>query len=100
MNTIEAFVFNFKNLKQMEETLKTNDDCIAYLEELVWEGIPVSPFDETSKVYRCKNGRYKCKNTNKYFSVLTGTIFENTKLPLLTWFKAMFYVIANRCGVS
>ena len=36
MNTIEAFVFNFKNLKQMEETLKTNDDCIAYLEELVW----------------------------------------------------------------
>ena len=45
MNTIEAFVFNFKNLEQMEKTLQTNDDCIAYLEELVWEGIPVSPFD-------------------------------------------------------
>ena len=100
MSLVEAFVKNYKSIREMEENLRTNEDCIAYLEELIWEGFPISPFDETSKVYKCKDGRYKCKNTNRYFNVLTGTIFENTKLPLIMWFKAMFYLIANRCGVS
>lgn len=100
MNIGEALKKNFKNIGEMEKVLKTDKDCIIYLEALIWEGFPVSPFDETSKVYKCKNGRYKCKNTNKYFNVMTGTIFENTKLPLIYWFKAIFYEQANRKGVS
>lgn len=90
---------NFKNINELEKVLKTNQDCIRFLEELIWEGIPVSPFDKSSKVYKCKNGRYKCKNTGKYFTVLTGSIFENAKLPILTWFRAIYFVITLRKGV-
>lgn len=70
MSLVEAFVKNYKSIREMEANFKTNEDCIAYLEELIWEGFPISPFDETSKVYKCQDGRYKCKNTNKYFNVL------------------------------
>ena len=100
MNIGELLNKNFKSIKEMEQVLKTNKECIAYLEALIWEGFPTSPFDETSKVYKCKNGRYKCKNTGKYFNILTGSIFENTKLPLIYWFKVIFYEQANRKGVS
>jgi len=100
MNIGEVLKKNFKNITEMEQILKTNKDCIAFLEALIWEGVPVSPFDETSKVYKCKNGRYKCKNTNKYFNILTGTIFENTKLSLITWFKVIYYEQANRKGIA
>lgn len=84
----------------MQKVLKTNKDCIKFLEDLIWDGVPVSPFDKTSKVYKCKNGRYKCKNTGNYFTVTTGTIFENTKLELIVWFEVIFYMNAQRRGIS
>ena len=55
----------------------------------------VSPFDETSKVYKCKNGKYKCKNTGKYFTYRTGTFFANSKLGMRDWLYAII-MIANR----
>lgn len=100
MNITEALTKKFKTLNEMEQVFKTDKDCIKFLEALIWDGVPTSPFDETSKVYKCKNGRYKCKNTNKYFNILTGTIFENTKLPLLFWFKVIFIQQANRKGIA
>jgi len=67
---------------------------------LIWDGVPESPFDKTSKVYKCKNGRYKCKKTGMYFTVTTGTIFENTKIELIDWFTVIFHMNAQRRGVS
>ena len=90
---------NFKSLQDMERVLDTDEKCIMYLEELIWEGVPVSPFDINSKVYKCKNHRYKCKNTGKYFTILTGTIFENTKISLKTWFKLICLDITHRSGI-
>ncbi|MGB1315459.1 MAG: IS1595 family transposase [Chitinophagales bacterium] len=75
--------------------------CIIYLEKLLWNSeIPISPFDSSSKVYKCKNNRYKCKNSGKYFNVLHGTIFENTNLSLQKWFVAIWLVTSNKKGIS
>ena len=49
--------------------------CINYL-------TPISLFDKTSKVYKLKNGNYRCKNTEKNFTVKIGTIFEKIKIDL------------------
>ena len=67
MNIESTLCKNFKSLKDLRAIFKTNEDCIRFLEELIWEGEPVSPFDKTSKVYKCKDGWYKCKNTGKEF---------------------------------
>ncbi len=90
---------NFKNIHEMRTVLNTDRKCIEYLEELIWDGVPVSPFDKSSKVYKCKNYKYKCKNTGKYFTVLTGTIFENTKIALTKWFQIIYLEISMRQGV-
>ena len=78
----------------------TEQSCIEYYEQIRWNGKVVSPFDETSKVYKCKNGKYRCANTGRYFDVKTGTIFAHTKLPLRYWFYAMFLFLSHRRGVS
>jgi hypothetical protein len=67
----------------------TEESCLRHLEKLLWDEIPVSPFNVGSKVYRCKNGQYKCRLSGKYFSVKTNTIFHNTKIPLQKWFAAI-----------
>lgn len=74
--------------------------CIAYLERIRWRGTVVSPFDASSKVYKCAGHRYKCKNTNKYFNVKTGTVFEDTKIPLVKWFMAIYLFSAHKKGIS
>lgn len=74
--------------------------CIDYLEDTRWGEEVVSPFDPDSKVYRCKNNRYRCKNTGKYFNVRTGTLFDNTKVTLRNWFYAIYLVTNHRKGIS
>lgn len=81
-------------------TFPTEQSCIEYYEQIRWNGKVVSPFDETSKVYKCKNGKYRCANTGKYFDVKTCTIFAHTKLPLRYWFYAMFLFLSHKRGVS
>ena len=76
------------------------DSCVRYFEKLRWGEKIVSPFDETSKVYRCRNGKYKCRNTGKYFDVKTGTVFASTKLPLRSWVFAIFLFISHKRGIS
>src|SRR5208337_2905152 len=34
------------------------------------------------------------------FSVLVGTIFENTNYPLCTWFKVMYLMLSSKKGMS
>jgi transposase-like protein len=66
----------------------------------MWNGNVVSPFDASAKVYKCKNNRYKCKSTGKYFNVRTGTIFDNTNIPLQKWFLALYVFSSHKKGIS
>lgn len=94
------FDFKFRTLIELTETLSDEQKCIDLLEQILWNGNPVSPFDPTSKVYKCKNNRYRCKNTGKYFNVKTGTIFENTKVSLKNWFIVIWMCMSHKGGLS
>lgn len=89
-----------KGILSFTETFPNEESCIKYFEKLRWKNGVVSPFDSSSKVYKCKNNKYRCKNTGKYFDVKTGTVFANTKLPLRYWFYAMFLFLSHKRGVS
>lgn len=62
---------DFNSILELISTFDTEDKCLEHLEELRWNGHVVSPFDAYSKVYKCANGKYRCKNTGKYFNVKT-----------------------------
>lgn len=94
------FEFKFKTLTELIKTFPDEQKCIDFLEQILWNGNPVSPFDPTSKVYKCKDNRYRCKNTGKYFNVKTGTIFENTKVSLQNWFIAIWMCMSHKGGLS
>ena len=82
------------------EKFPTDKSCMEYLESIRWKNGVVSPFEAKSKVYKCSNGRYKCRSSNRYFDVRTGTLFEDTKLSLRKWFIAIFYVTVHKKGIS
>lgn len=90
-----------KSIFELQSAFPTEQSCIDHLEKLRWEnGNVVSPFDNTSKVWKCKSNRYQCKNTGKYFNVKTDTIFDNTKLELRKWFFAIWMATSFKKGIS
>lgn len=90
----------FKSMFDLMRAFSTEEKCIEHLESIRWNGNVVSPFDATSKVYKCANHRYKCKNTGKYFNVKTGTIFEGTNISLQKWFVAIWLLTSHKKGIS
>jgi transposase-like protein len=90
----------FKSILDLIKAFPDEATCIKHLENLRWNGTPVSPFDAESQVYVCANNRYKCKNTGKYFNVKLGTIFEDTKIPLQKWFLALYIFSSHKKGIS
>ena len=91
---------DFKSILELFQAFPDEQACVEHLIAIRWDGNVISPFDSTSTVYKCKNNKYKCKNTGKYFSVKTGTMFDNTKVSLQKWFFAIWLMTSYKKDVS
>jgi len=45
-------------------------------------------------------GLYQCNSCRQQTSPIAGTIFASTKLPLTTWFRAMYHMTQTKQGIS
>jgi len=91
---------DFKSVLELIKAFPNEQSCIDHLEILRWDGNVISPFDSESTVYKCKDNKYRCKNTGKYFNVKTETIFDNTKIELQKWFLAIWICTSYKKGIS
>jgi len=91
---------------QLDRQFRTDEDCKRFLLGVRWpDGNPACPrCQDKQRVYKTSDPfRFKCKACAKdgyKFSVLTGTVFENTNVPLKTWFKVAFLMLSSKKGVS
>lgn len=93
------------NFKELLARFPDDDACKTYLVARRWpEGVKC-PRCGNAKVWQPKGKPFHwiCKGCNKNgyrFSVITGTIFENTKYPLTEWFKVAFLMYHSKKGMS
>ncbi len=92
-------------LAQMMTQFATEDQCKAYLRDLRWPDGVRCPRCKDSHVHEVakKPWHWQCRKCNKNgyrFSVITGTIFENTKYPLVTWFQVAYLMCQSKKGMS
>jgi transposase-like protein len=105
------------NVLQLADKLRTEADAYRYLEDMRWGDRPVCPHcGSVRKPYFLKpaNGRsrkttngaaserrvWKCADCRKQFTVLTGTIFHGTKIPVRTWVFLIFEFASSKNGIS
>ena len=91
-------------IPQWEKAFPTDEACQAYLAAHRWpEGVKC-PRCLNTKVYALrKSYHWQCKNcaVNGYrFSVIAGTIFENTNKPLRVWFRVIHLMLTSKKGIS
>ena len=97
---MEMINADINSISDLLKFFPDQQSCIDQLEAVRWDGNVVSPFDQASKVYKCKNNKYRCKSTGKYFNVMTGTLFDNTKIKLQKWFLAIWLITSHKKGIS
>jgi transposase-like protein len=99
------------NLIDVTKQLATEEQCLAYLEAMRWPGgvrCPICGNNRISKITRksaTKNKRgtiYQClePTCKQQFSVTAGTIFQDSHLPLATWFMAIAIMVDAKKGMS
>ena len=98
----------FRNLKQLITYFSDEKVALAYLEEELWGGKPTCPHCGHQNPRRLEDGiNFKCrgkkpdgKKCDSRFNVKVGTIYENTKLPLSTWFASIYLCTGHKKGIS
>jgi transposase-like protein len=106
------------NVLRLADELRTEADAYVYLENMRWgDGEPTCPHCGTvdahyfltpkdGKARKTRTGSaserrvWKCRACRKQFSVLTGTIFHGTKIPVRTWLFVIFDMCSAKNGIS
>lgn len=94
----------FNSVISLTSYFTSDDKCKQAIIESRWgvgkEQDVVCPYCGKHHCKMSKNGRFHCTGCNKNFSCLVGTIFENTKLPLIKWFLTMYFISSHKKGIS
>lgn len=86
---------------KISKRFNTQNKCINYLEKNRWGDTPNCPYCNSVKSSKkLKESRYTCHNCGRSYSVLVGTIFDSTKLPLTKWFLAICLILNAKKGIS
>jgi len=85
---------------EFEKQFATEDQCREYLFHLRYPDGFICPKCSFNKAWKTGRGKYQCQSCGKDISVLAGTIFQDTHTPLTIWFRAIWYVVAQKHGTS
>ena len=79
----------------------------AFLERQRWGDEPCCPRRGDMDVYRMMSGeernkdfRWRCKGCKQMFTVRTGTVLEETRLPLRVWVYAIWKAASSKKGLA
>ena len=90
-----------KTLTALVDRFRSEEKCRTYLEELRWPQGAVCArcgSDKLSRMYQ--RDQFDCDACGYQFSVMAGTVFHDTHLPLRKWFMAAYIMCESKKGVS
>ena len=66
-----------------------------------WPEAPVCTHcNQPGKVYELRGGGLKCASCRRKFTVAGGTVFEDSRIPLHKWLRAIELMCRSREGVN
>lgn len=94
----------FKTLPQMFAAFPTEQSAIDHLTSIRWANGKFCPIcgnvNEARIGTLAGTNTHKCYECRKRFSIKVGTIFQDTKLPLRTWFAAIWMITNHPKGIA
>jgi len=89
-----------KTIEEFEARFSSEEACREYLIQLRWPEGFRCPRCQHSKSWKVSATLWQCGQCDHQTSVTAGTVFQDTRKPLKTWFRAMWYVMSQKNGAS
>lgn len=96
-------------LSTLRKATMSEELAVEFLEQHRWGNAPACPTCGAVEVYkmmsadgttRNKDYRWRCRGCKLMFTVRTGTVFEESRLPLRVWVFAFWRAAASKKGCS
>ena len=89
------------NLISLIEKFRDEETCREYLEKLRWsDGVACPRCGDMSVSEISTRDQFDCNGCRYRFSVTSGTIFDNTNLPLWKWFVTIYLICESKKSIS
>ena len=88
-------------LPDLQRLFNTDDKCREALTKLRWPNGVECPRCHSKRISWIQaNKQFDCAECEYHFSVTAGTVFNDSHLPLTTWFTAVLLLVEARKGMS
>jgi hypothetical protein len=86
---------------EFRERFGTEEACREALFQMRWRDGPTCPACGGRSFCELKARKvFQCNRRKKQVRLTAGTVFQDTKLPLTTWFQAIYHLTQSEGGVS
>ena len=89
-----------RTVEEFEKRFASEESCREYLTKLRWPDGFRCPRCGGDRAFVIRSTLFQCCECRHQTSVTAGTIFQDTRKPLRTWFRAMWYVTSQKNGAS
>lgn len=89
-----------RTLIELEDRFSTEEACREYLATLRWPAGFICPGCGCVKAWRMRKGLYLCAQCRRQSSVTAGTIFQDSRVHLRVWLRAIWMVTSQKNGAS
>jgi transposase-like protein len=85
---------------EFERTFASEDSCIQYLIDVKWPIGYVCSKCSHNEYWVLSRKRLKCKKCSSITTITSNTFFDQSNKSLTLWFRAIWWMIAQKNGVS
>lgn len=89
-----------KDFQEFLAQFPDENACWHYLIDIRWPEGYVCSQCQSRKYWLTAKHKIHCSDCGKEYSITSGTIFQESKKPLLLWFHIMWWVVAQKTGAS
>jgi len=89
-----------KNYRELVSYFADQASCLEYLASIRWPDGFICPACKGKDHWRSKRLLWICSSCEFQASVLAGTLFQDTKLPINVWFQMIWWFMGQKNGAN
>lgn len=94
-------MLEFKTLTEFTDYFGDEEKCRKYYAQVRFANGEYCPHCNHKEIYTFKDGkRYRCASCKQDFTIKTGSVFGESKIPLRKWFIAIYLLSNSSKGIS